>query len=96
MYILAGDSSHPVSLTCVTCHEKFRDSWDLCRHCQSCHGLQIYVDVTEDDHSMTSDSVGSEGTSETQGSASNSDVSEAVELYQSYTGMADLSDTSRW
>ena len=74
----SGDSSHPASLTCVMCHEKFRDSWDLCRHCQSWHGLQIYVDVTDDDHSVTSDSVSSEGTSETQGSASNSDVTETL------------------
>ena len=66
---------HPVSLTCATCHQEFSDSWDLCRHCQSCHGIHIYADSVEDNQSVTSDSVCSGGTSETQGSAGHSDVS---------------------
>ncbi|KAK2184019.1 hypothetical protein NP493_286g02071 [Ridgeia piscesae] len=71
----SGDPMHPVSLTCATCHQEFSDSWDLCRHCQSCHGIHIYTDSVEDNQSVTSDSVCSGGTSETQGSAGHSDVS---------------------
>ncbi|KAI0217282.1 hypothetical protein LSAT2_030852 [Lamellibrachia satsuma] len=74
--MFTGDSAHPVSLTCATCQQEFNDSWDLCRHCQSCHGIHIYADSMEDNHSVTSDSACSGGTSETQGSANRNNVTE--------------------
>lgn len=41
-------SHRPAVLTCATCKQTFGNGWDLCHHCQTEHGIDIYSEAEAD------------------------------------------------